>query len=122
MATTRKQDLRHMAATLEAWAGQIADLQVKARAAGAERRPGMSGRLAALRRQRRAYEAQMADTRGAGAAVFRDMQRGAKRIAEEFRRLHLQAASRFARRARASFATATVRQTESCCREKDAGP
>ena len=37
MATTRKQDLQHMAATLKAWAGQIADLQAKARSAGAER-------------------------------------------------------------------------------------
>ena len=34
MATTRKQDLQHMAATLEAWAGQIADLRAKARSAG----------------------------------------------------------------------------------------
>jgi hypothetical protein len=96
MATTRRQDLQRMAATLEAWAGQIADLQAKARSAGAERRQVMNGQLAALRRQRRAYEAQLADTRGASEAVFRDMQRGAERTAEEFRRLYLQTASRFA--------------------------
>ena len=96
MATTRQQDLKRMAATLEAWAGQIADLQAEARSAGAERRQAMSGQLAALRQQRRAYEAQLADTRGASAAVFRDLQRGAERIAEEFRKLYLQTASRFA--------------------------
>ena len=56
----------------------------------------MIGReLTALRQQRRAYEAQMAATRGASAAVFRDIQRGAARIAGEFRRLYLQTASRF---------------------------
>jgi hypothetical protein len=38
-----------MAATLEAWAGQIADLQAKARSAPAERRQVMNGQLAALR-------------------------------------------------------------------------
>ena len=96
MNTTRKQDLQHMAATLEAWAGQIADLQAKARTAGAEQRLVVSGQIAALRQQRRAYEAQMADTRGASAAVFRDMQLGAERTAGEFRRLYLQTASRFA--------------------------
>ena len=62
MATTRKQDLKRMVATLEAWAGQIADLQAKAHTAGAEQRLVMSGQIAALRQQRRAYEAQMADT------------------------------------------------------------
>jgi hypothetical protein len=96
MATTRKQDLTRMAATLEAWAGQIADLQAKARTAGAERRLLVGSQIAVLRQQRRAYEAQMADTRGASAAVFRDMQLGAERVAKEFRKLYLQTASRFA--------------------------
>jgi hypothetical protein len=96
MATTRKQDLERMVATLETWAGQIADLQAKARSAGAEQKRVMSGQLTALRQRRRAYEAQMADTRGASAAVFRDMQLGAERMAEEFRKLYLQTASRFA--------------------------
>jgi hypothetical protein len=95
MATTRKQDLQHMAATLEAWAGQIADLRAKARSAGTERQLVMGGQLTALRQQQRAYAAQLADTRGASAAVFRDLQRGAERIAGEFRKLYLQAASRF---------------------------
>jgi hypothetical protein len=96
MATTRKQDLERMAATLEAWAGQIADLQAKAHTAGAEQRLVMSGQIAALRQQRQAYEVQMADTCGASAAVFRDMQRGAERTGEEFRKLYVQTASRFA--------------------------
>src|SRR3954470_6680404 len=96
MATTRKQDLTRMAATLEAWAGQIADLQAKARTAGAEQRLLVRSQIAALRQQRRAYQARMADTRGASAAVFRDMQRGAARTAGEFHRLYLQTASRFA--------------------------
>ena len=96
MATTRKQDLTRMAATLEAWAGQIADLQAKARTAGAEQRLLVGSQIAALRQQRRAYEAWMADTRGASAAVFRDMQLGAERVAKEFRKLYLQTASRFA--------------------------
>jgi len=95
MATTRKQDLTHMAATLEAWAGQIADLQAKARTAGAEQRLLVSSQIAALRQQQRAYAAQLADTRGASAAVFRDMQLGAERVAKEFRKLYLQTASRF---------------------------
>src|SRR5215213_6738045 len=95
MVTTRKQDLMRMAATLEAWAGQIADLQAKARTAGAEQRLVVISQIAALRQQQRAYAAQMADTRGASAAVFRDLQRGAERIASEFRKLYLQTASRF---------------------------
>ena len=45
---------------------------------------------------RRAYEVQMADTRGASAAVFRDMQLAAARMAEEFRKLYVQTASQFA--------------------------
>ena len=96
MATTRKQDLQHMAATLEAWAGQIADLQAKARTAGAEQRLVVNSQIATLRQQQRAYAAQLADTRGARAAVFRDMQLGAERVAKEFRKLYLQTASRFA--------------------------
>src|SRR3954454_19024397 len=96
MATTRKQDLTHMAATLEAWAGQITDLQAKARTAGAEQRLLVRSQIAALRQQRRGDEGRVADTRGASAAVFRDMQRGAERTAGEFRKLYLQTASRFA--------------------------
>jgi hypothetical protein len=38
----------------------------------------------------------MADTRGASAAVFRDLQRDAERTVEEFRKLYVQTASRFA--------------------------
>ena len=94
MATTRKQDLERMVATLEAWAGQIADLQAKARSAGAEQQLVMRGQLTALRQRRRAYEAQMADMRGASAAVLRDMQLGAERM--EFRKLYVQTASRSA--------------------------
>ena len=96
MATTRKQDLKRMVATLETWTGQIADLRAKAHTAGAEQRLVMSGQIAALRQQRRAYEVQLADTRGASAAVFRDMQLAAERMAEEFRKLYVQTASRFA--------------------------
>ena len=72
------------------------DLQAKANSAGAEQQLVMGGRLTALRQRRPAYEAQMADTRGASAAVFRDMQLGAERMAEEFRKLYVQTASRFA--------------------------
>ena len=97
MASTRKQDLKRMVATLEAWAGQIADLQAKAHTAGAEQRLVMSGQIAALRQQRRAYEVQMADTHGASTAVFRDMQLGAERMADEFKKLYVQTASRSAR-------------------------
>ena len=64
MATTRKQDLQHMATTLTSWAGQIADLQAKARSAGTERQLVMGRELTALRQQQRAYAAQLADTRG----------------------------------------------------------
>jgi hypothetical protein len=78
MAMTRKQDLKRMATTLEAWTGQIADLRAKAHTAGAEQRLVMSGQIAALSQQRQAYEVQMADTRGASPAVFRDMQQGCR--------------------------------------------
>ena len=97
MATTRKQDLKRMVATLETWTGQIADLREKAHRAGAEQRLVMSGQIAALRKRRRAYEVQMADTSGASAAVFRDMQLAAARKAEEFRKIYVQTASRFGR-------------------------
>ena len=96
MASTRKQDLKRMVATLEAWAEQIADLRAKAHTAGAGQRLVMSGQIAALRQQRRTYEAQMADTRGTSPAVFRDMQLAAAHMAEEFRKLYVQTASRFA--------------------------
>ena len=66
MRSTRKQNLARMAAILEAWAAQIADLQAKA------------------------------STAGSSAAVFRDMLLGAERIAGEFRKLYVQASSRFA--------------------------
>ena len=82
----------------------------------------VGSQITALRQQQRAYAAQMADTRGASAAVFRDMQRGAERMAKEFRKLYLQTASRFAMLRTASFAIATMRRPEFCCREKDAGP
>jgi len=95
MATTRKQDLKAMVATLETWAGQIADLEAKARTAGMERRRVMSAQIVDLRQRRWAYEVQMADTSGSTAAVFRDMQAAAARMAEEFRKLYLTTASRF---------------------------
>jgi cytochrome c1 len=96
MRTTRGQDLARMTATLETWAAQIADLQAKARTAGAAQQLAMSGQLTALRQQRRDYEEQLANTAGASAAVFRDMLLAAERIAAEFRRLYVQASSRFA--------------------------
>src|SRR3954467_13324334 len=68
MATTRKQDLTRMAATLEAWAGQIADLQAKARTAGAEQRLVVGSQIAALRQQRRGEAARAAGARGGGRA------------------------------------------------------
>ena len=95
MATGRRHDLKRMVAMLEAWKEQIADLQAKARTAGAEQQLVMSGKIAALRQLRREYELQMADTRGASVAVFRDMQLAAERMAKTFRKLYLQAASRF---------------------------
>ena len=95
MATRRRHDLKRMVAMLEAWKEQIADLQAKARTAGTEQHLVMSGKIAALRQLRREYELQMADTRGASVAVFRDMQLSAGRMAENFRKLYLQAASRF---------------------------
>ena len=96
MRSTRKQDLARMAAILEAWAAQIADLQAKARTAGAAQQLTISGQLIALRQQRRAYEMLLASTAGSSAAVFRDMLLGAERIAGEFRKLYVQASSRFA--------------------------
>jgi hypothetical protein len=73
---TRKGYRDRMAATLEEWSAQIADLQAKARSAGDEQ--------------------QMGRTRDTGEAVFRDMRLGAERIAAEFRKTYVQAASRFA--------------------------
>lgn len=95
MAATRRQKLAAMAATLELWKSQIADLQAKARTAGAERQRVMREQIAVLRQRRSAYEAQMAATVGASTAVFRDMLSASERVAEEFRVLYLQTASRF---------------------------
>jgi hypothetical protein len=95
VATGRTYDLRRMVVMLDAWKEQIADLQAKARTAGAEQHLVMSGKIAGLRQLRRAYELQMTETHGASAAVFREIQRTAEGMAENFRKLYLQAASRF---------------------------
>ena len=95
MATTRKQDLKQWWPRSRHGRGRSPTCGRRRARPGAEQQLVMSGQIAALRQQRRAYEAQMADTRGASAAVFRDMQRGAERMAEEFRKLYLQTASRF---------------------------
>jgi hypothetical protein len=52
--------------------------------------------VAALQRRRTEYAEQMGRTRDTSEAVFRDMRRGAERIAAEFRKTYVQAASRFA--------------------------
>lgn len=95
MAATRRQKLEAMAATLELWKSQIADLQAKARTAGAERQRVMREQIIVLRQRRWAYEAQMAATVGASTAVFRDMLTAADRTAAEFRALYLETTSRF---------------------------
>ena len=89
---TRKQDLERMVVTLKAWAGQIADLQAEARTAGPKQQLVMRQQLLVLRERRRAYQAQLENTQGTSAAVFRDMQLGAARMADEFRQLYAQAA------------------------------
>jgi hypothetical protein len=93
---TRKGYGGRMAATLEEWSAQIADLQAKARSAGDEQRARIGHQVAALQRRRTEYAEQMGKTRDTSEAVFRDMRLGAERIAVEFRKTYVQAASRFA--------------------------
>jgi ERCC4-related helicase len=94
--TTRKRYSDRMAATLKAWSAQIADLQAKARSAGGEQQARIGRQVADLQQQRTEYAEQMSKTRDTRAAVFRDMRRGAERIAAEFRKTYVQATSRFA--------------------------
>ena len=93
---TRKGYGDRMAATLEEWSAQIADLQAKARSAGGEQRARIGRQVAALQQQRAEYAEQMRKTRDTGEAVFRDTRQDAERIAAEFRKTYVQAASRFA--------------------------
>jgi hypothetical protein len=95
MIAARKRYLDRMSATLEEWSTQIADLQAKARSAGGEQQQLISRRIAALYEQRTGYLAHMNETRDTSAGMLRDMEKGAKRIAAEFRRIYVQSASRF---------------------------
>ena len=122
MATTRKQDLQHMAATLKSWAGQIADLRAKARSAGTERQLVIGRELTALRQQQRAYAAQLADTRGdqRGRVPGHATRRGADRrripqaLPADGEPIPMLSTGAFRDRDRA--------QPECCCPEKDTGP
>jgi hypothetical protein len=93
---TRKRYSDQMAATLKEWSAHIADLQMKARTAGGEQQARIGRQVAALQQQRTEYAEQMLKTRDTKAAVFRDMRRGAERMAAEFRKTYMQATSRFA--------------------------
>jgi conjugal transfer/entry exclusion protein len=93
---TPKRYSDRMAATLKEWSAQIADLQAKARSAGGEQQAQIGRQVAALQQQRTEYAEQMRKTRDTSEAVFRDMRQGAERMAAEFRKTYVQAASRFA--------------------------
>jgi hypothetical protein len=102
MMAARRRHLERMAATLDEWSGQIADLEAKARSAGGEQHLLIGRRIAALCERRAAYRAQMDATRDTSAGMLRGMRKDARRIAAEFRRIYIQSASRFASAARPS--------------------
>jgi hypothetical protein len=87
--TTRKRYSDRMAATLKAWSAQIADLQAKAHSAGGAQQARISRQVADLQQQGTEYAEQMSKTRDTRAAVFRDMRRGAERMAAEFRKTYM---------------------------------
>jgi hypothetical protein len=95
MMAARKRHLGRMSLTLEQWSAQIADLAAKARSASGEQQLRIGRQMAALQQQRARYQANMDDTREASAGMLREMEKGATRIAGEFRRIYIQAASRF---------------------------
>ncbi len=95
MATTRSRELGAMAVTLEVWQRQIAALQARAMTAGPERQRVMGRQITVLRQRREACKALMVDAGAASVAVLRAMLPGARRIAEQFRRLYLESESRF---------------------------
>jgi hypothetical protein len=94
--TTRKRYVDQMAATLLEWSAQIADLQWRAKSASAERQAQIGEQVAALRSRWAAYDQRQRTAKDMSAAVFRDMRGSADRIAAEFRKIYVQAASRFA--------------------------
>lgn len=94
--TTRKKYTDQMAVTLLEWSAQITDLQWRAKSAGAERQAQIDQQVAALRSHWTAYEERQRTAKHMSAAVFRDMRAAAERIADEFRRIYMQATSRFA--------------------------
>jgi hypothetical protein len=96
MTAARRRYLKQMAATLEEWSGQIADLEAKARSAGGEQLLLVGSRIAALCERRAAYQAHMNGTRDTSAGMLGDMRESAERIAVEFRRIYVQSESRFA--------------------------
>jgi hypothetical protein len=95
-AMARRQYLDEMAATLGNWATQILDLQAKAQSAGDEQQFFVSRQMAALQRQRTEYAARMNDMRDMSGDGFTDMRKSTERMAAEFRKTYVQAASRFA--------------------------
>jgi hypothetical protein len=95
MIAERKRYLEAMAATLEVWAVQIGDLQVKARSARGEQRVMIDRQIVALGQERLKYESRMNDTRDTSAGMLREMRKAAEPVAAEFRRLYVQTASRF---------------------------
>lgn len=93
---TRKKYIDSMAATLLEWSAQITDLQWRANSAGLERQDQIRQQIIALRSRRAAYEEQHRDAGKMSAAVFRDMRRAADGSATEFRKIYIEAVSRFA--------------------------
>ena len=87
--TTHKRYSDRMAATLEAWSAQIADLQAKARSAGGEQQARISRRWPPCSSSRTEYAEQMSKTRDTRAAVFGDMRQSAERMAAEFRKSYM---------------------------------
>ena len=86
---TRKRYRDRMAATLEEWSAQIADLQAKARSAGGEQQARIGRQVANLQQQRTGYAQQIWRIRDTRAAVFRNMQKSAEQMAAGFRKSYM---------------------------------
>ena len=97
MTTTRESFADRMAATLEAWSAQIADLQAKGCSAGGEQQARIGRQVADLQKHRTEYAQLMRKTLGPERGrVSGTCGRVPSGWRPEFRKTYMQATSRFA--------------------------
>ncbi|MFO1069871.1 MAG: hypothetical protein U1E14_15240 [Geminicoccaceae bacterium] len=91
----RKRQVDLMSATLLEWSARITDLKWRATTASPLRQAQLAEQIGILRGHWQTYDGLVRDTANTSEAVFRDMVRAAAVIADEFRRIYVQASSRF---------------------------